>query len=229
MLCQEDNLMSLIFSGSVNMIEEEVGYSHWLSEMDEKWTGHYHDLDEKHAVPPYYLNLGQHSCPDPLLCSCGYELLPRGRYSSLDKAERVVRERRDSHFSEVFGSCYPSKHSSHFPLHCTVARVVNPCLTEDSKTENSKTEISECVNHVVDAIKETEGKKGDIFKADTVQRISWTVQDFVRVCQEPSYALPGSDRACRSLKHKIACALHKRGVFRMTPVQAQEQNLGFQF
>jgi len=228
LLCELDPNMALIFSSKVSMTEKEVGFSHWLKLMDEKWTGHYHDLDQKHVVPEFYLNLAQHSCPDPLVCSCGYELFPHGQYRSLEEAEATLRQRRHAHFEEVYGSMYPSAHSSHFPLHSIVARVAHRQSQAADDVPETKDGEDPVFVQIVQELKDTRGQKGDIFKPETIADIRFTLASWRRVSTEQNYAVSDSDRFCRSLAYKMACALHKKGAIKVNPTEFVEaQNTAF--
>lgn len=57
--------------------------------------------------PPFVLNLGIHSCPDPLECgACGQPFVTEkaARQFSLEKVTELVRENRANHFRHIFGS-----------------------------------------------------------------------------------------------------------------------------
>ncbi len=180
-----------------------------FSEMDVLWTrkGCYADDSLTHPTPDFFLNIGPHSCPDPTVCTCGYELLPSNRnYSSLSEAAQVVRDHRQLHFSQVYGSVHPSKVSFHVPLHSVVSQVMHNRNDEDVK-ENEPDDI----NRVGELLFQTHGARGDVYKPDLAQDLEKCMTSFREIRQsQPDYYVGVDDRIARSLAYKLACALARK-------------------
>lgn len=169
------------------------------------WVG----IDAAHnhheAIPEFFLNLGPYSCPDPTICSCGYELLPSNRtYSSLTEAVAVIRERRQ-HFAEVYGSKYPSRQSYHTPLHAYVAQMMFAHETEELKTDES------LEDQIGLKLIRDHGKRGDIHKPNMLRNLKVCMASYQQVRQtQPDYGHGVDERIPRSLAYKVACALARK-------------------
>lgn len=204
---------------------QQFNFAQALPQFDVFWTKTDVFPLQKHSPesPPFYLNLGTYSCPNVTLCSCGFALLPpKQYYASLAEAAKVIREKRLEHFVPAYGSMYPGPKSYHVLMHSTVALV----MTDAS--EDEKKNPTEAVFHHFNL---TAGDKGDVFKHDLKQDVEKCIASFLKIQQEPSYALPDDDSMTRSLEYKVACTLHKMDLLQdgMSPLQFVRQRAGFWF
>lgn len=195
---QDPALLQLLYPSPVPIV--------WPSSPPDLLPRHFVS-DAQHSIDPvpFYLNLGEYSCPDPLQCVCGQLFYDPDRVAtqSLSEVVACVQQRRKQHFETVYGSENPNRKSSHYPLHSTVAAVMHdhPLDTDDATL----------LQAVAQRLRQTAGQKGDIFKPQLMAKIAWTLADLRRLQREsPNWAEPRwSDQplVARSLAFKVFCAL----------------------
>ncbi|AYV83832.1 MAG: hypothetical protein Hyperionvirus12_29 [Hyperionvirus sp.] len=128
-------------------------------------------------IPPYACYASIHSSPTKLFFM--KEPLLGGDEVKFDNEKELVRKlqiRLGQKLKEAYGNAYPTDRTSHTTLHKMVASVL-----EGENFITAKTASDEMYAACVDALRKTNGKRGNIYNRKMLYAVVYCVNDFLRV------------------------------------------------
>ena len=162
-----------------------------------------------YVIPAYAINLGAHSSPskfffrDVPLWSKEVE----NTRINLTLLMNQVKVNLDAKLREYYGVCVPKRSSGHFPVHTTVAQVIESGYPNDD--EINERMVLDCLMHIV----RTAGRKGNIYDPNVFQCVVLVIEDYLifrRSTQNMSVA--GREYLSRSYYHKVLAELVASGM-----------------
>lgn len=127
-------------------------------------------------IPSYACYLGVNSSPSKLFFD-NKPLVPQDTKIN-DNTPELLRIALADSLGKTYGTVYPSETSSHINLHRTVAHVI------EEQFPNNNTPTNDMYIAVIDKLKKTRGKKGNIYQDELVGQIICCVNDFLRIRNE---------------------------------------------
>lgn len=163
---------------------------------------------ENPFVPPYAYYNGENSGPTKFYF--GSEPLWseewNGQTITIPTLGNALRIRLQNKMAEKYGSYYPNNSSAHVMLHKTVAKILEqPKFKQHNKMTDEM--ILECLN----AFAETNGNYGNIYRANTLQVVINTIQNFIQIRTNLIDRATGEDNCDKTTDHKIKCELLEYG------------------
>ena len=173
-----------------------------LVQLRDELIGKYHKIQD-YNTPPFAFYNGCESCPSKLFffdqCLIGKYL---GQIVDLDLLSDDIREMMTHKLCDNFGSVYPNNTSGHINLHKIVARTCHDYPKDIPDLDI----LSKCVKQ----IKDTGGKKGNIYQPNTIINLIYCVYNFLDMRRTSKHYQPDL-----TFTYKVKCELLEQGGYLM--------------
>jgi deoxyinosine 3'endonuclease (endonuclease V) len=166
-------------------------------------VGKYKKCDENSFIVPYAFYNGIESSPskiffkDELLISAYL-----GQYCETSQLATITYDRVYDRIANCYGSRHPNETSAHTNAHQLVARI---CETNYKNLEEPTMEVfAKCF----ETLRNTCGKKGNIYNPIILKTIIYCVYDFFEIKKKHNYYV---DDTSMRIEHKVYCELAEQG------------------
>ncbi|AYV80402.1 MAG: RxLR-like protein [Harvfovirus sp.] len=131
-------------------------------------------------IPPYACYAGIHSSPTKLFFM-DERLLGTSevKFESVDVLARVLQGRLGERLTKAYGNSFPTGITAHTTLHKTVAGVL-----EEEKFLSESVVSDQMYIKCLQAVRKTDGKRGNIYNKGVLTGVLYCVNDFIRVRNE---------------------------------------------